>query len=316
MKRENFYRRDPGAALAGMANMTLEERGVYNTIIDLLYLTWRPLEDNRAYIAGHCGCAVQKLNPIIARLIEKRKLVRFEEDGQTYLSNPKFEDERTAVKGPSDTRSGRASAGKKVPHVEEKSGEVGEKSAGVEKNPPICRDEPQEIQPVTPLDKSRVDKTELTLLSPDGDQPSPKSKYPELFERAWRSYPHVTGRSSKPKALASWKRLSPEQREALPAAAARFAKEGREPKADCGAPGMHLWIRDEKFADWTGGQPSIAPTMASIPKFPNAAIRGYVVKAKGEPWAVSYLDTCAFAEVGGVRTIWAPPTSAKAQVSR
>ena len=75
MKRENFYRRSPDDALAGMVGMTLEERGVYNTVIDLIYLTWRPLEDSRAYIAAHCGCAVQRLNPILNRLIERGKRV-------------------------------------------------------------------------------------------------------------------------------------------------------------------------------------------------------------------------------------------------
>lgn len=108
-------RHDPGGA------------GVYNTIIDLLYLTWRPVEDNRAYIAGHCGCAVQKLNPLITKLIAAGKLVRFEDDGQGYISNPAFERERASVKGVT-TRSGRGK-------VEEKSGGVGEKSAGVGKNP-------------------------------------------------------------------------------------------------------------------------------------------------------------------------------------
>jgi 5-methylcytosine-specific restriction endonuclease McrA len=93
VRRENFYRRDPGAALAGMAGMSLEERGVYNTLIDLMYLTWRPVEDNRAYIAGHCGCAVQKLNPIIRRLIERRKLIVINVDGQDYLKTCEFRDD-------------------------------------------------------------------------------------------------------------------------------------------------------------------------------------------------------------------------------
>lgn len=166
MKRENFYRRDPGAALAGMAGMSLEERGVYNTIIDLLYLTWRPVEDNRAYIAGHCGCAVQKLNPLINRLIAAGKLVRFEEGGQAYISNPKFEAERKDVKGATKTRSGRAV-------VDEKSPGVGEKSAGVEENPHTCQSEGEQKQPVTGLDKSREDKSRGSEPIGSGDAPSP-----------------------------------------------------------------------------------------------------------------------------------------------
>ena len=32
-----WYKRDPNAALTGMASLTLEERGAYNTILDLIY---------------------------------------------------------------------------------------------------------------------------------------------------------------------------------------------------------------------------------------------------------------------------------------
>lgn len=191
-RRENFYRRDPGLALQGMSSMSLEERGVYNTVIDLLYLTWRPLEDDRGYIAGHCRCAVQKLNPILNRLIAAGKLVTFVEDGRAYISNPTFERERAAVKGASKTRSGRA-------HVEEKSGEVGEKSEGVGKNTALLDIEDEENQRDKPLDKSRVDETRVEkpptplkggladLLGGDGpDEPvtarrKPKRPIPDGF---------------------------------------------------------------------------------------------------------------------------------------
>lgn len=159
-KRENFYRRDPGLALAGMAGMSLEERGVYNTILDLLYLTWRPVEDNAAYIAAHCGCAVQKLNPIIAKLVEKRKLIRFVEGGQSYISNPAFEDERDEVKGPAKSRSGRRSAAGNEAQVEEKSPGVEEKSASVSENPPLLDIDCEEKQSVTPLDRQEKTREE------------------------------------------------------------------------------------------------------------------------------------------------------------
>jgi hypothetical protein len=84
-------------------------------------------------------------------------------------------------------------------------------------------------------------------LSPEGDE---KPEYPEAFEVCWKAYPHVKGRSSKPKALGLWKRITAGRRALLPAACTRYAAEGREPKADCGAPGMHLWLRDQKYLDW------------------------------------------------------------------
>jgi hypothetical protein len=59
---------------------------------------------------------------------------------------------------------------------------------------------------------------------------------------------------------------------------------------------------------YTGGEAATAgaASLAAIPKFPNAAIRAYVVDHKSEGWAVSFLDTCAYAEAPDGRTITAP----------
>lgn len=78
-------------------------------------------------------------------------------------------------------------------------------------------------------------------------------EYPPAFDAPWRAYPHVRGRSSKPKALTAWRRLSASDRDALPAAVARYAKEGREPHQDCGAPAMERWLAARRFEDWLPG---------------------------------------------------------------
>lgn len=163
-KGENFYRRDPSKALSGMIGLTLEERGVYNTILDLLYSTWRPLEDDRPFIANWCGCAVQKMNPIIRRLLEKGRLITFKEDGRSYLSDEAFEAERAKVKGAAPTRSGRG-------QKREKSGEVEEKSAGVGQNPPLLDTETPAKQHVMTLDKNREEKNSV----PSGTGETPTS---------------------------------------------------------------------------------------------------------------------------------------------
>lgn len=161
MKRENFYRRNPNDALAGMVGMSLEERGVYNTVIDLLYSTWRPVEDSRQFIAGWCGCAVQKLNPILDRLIARGKLIRFEESGSFYISNQRFEDERAEVRGQGKSRSGRGKVG-------EKSDDVGGKSVGVEQNTEVVGGKGEGNQSDAPLDKNREDKKKNTPHTPNG----------------------------------------------------------------------------------------------------------------------------------------------------
>ena len=171
-KGQNFYRRDPSKALSGMIGLTLEERGVYNTVLDLLYSTWRPLEDDRAFLANWCGCAVQKLNPIIRRLIEKGRLITFEEGGRTYLSDEAFEAERATVKGAPQTRSGRAQVG-------EKSGEVGEKSAGVGTNTGLLDASDEEKQRLAALEKSREEKNNPP--TPQGGRRKPKIAIPDGF---------------------------------------------------------------------------------------------------------------------------------------
>jgi hypothetical protein len=138
-----------------------------------------------------------------------------------------------------------------------------------------------------------------TTFSPSGDGAS-QGKYPEQFERAWKSYPHFKGRSSKPKALMAWQRLEQAVQEVLPEACARFAREGREPRTEWGAPGMHKWLSDEKFIDWLQGA-AVAPSAA---RFPNATIRDAAVHANGEGWAVSYIDRCTWDEPA--KTIFCP----------
>lgn len=93
--------------------------------------------------------------------------------------------------------------------------------------------------------------------------PEPAKPYPDLFEAAWKAYPHVRGRSSKPKALGLWRRLPPATREALPSAAARYARDGREPKAECGAPGMDRWLSSQRYTDWISDDPG--PLLAVAP---------------------------------------------------
>lgn len=90
--------------------------------------------------------------------------------------------------------------------------------------------------------------------------PSRATTYPEPFEAAWKAYPHVRGRSSKPKALGIWRRMDAATRQALPSAIARYAREGREPREKCGAPAMERWLRDARFEAWlTDEQPTIRP---------------------------------------------------------
>lgn len=70
----HFYKRDPDAALAGMVGLTLDERGAYNTVIDLLYARDGDLPDDEHLICSHLGCRPQTWRRIKTSLISKGKL--------------------------------------------------------------------------------------------------------------------------------------------------------------------------------------------------------------------------------------------------
>jgi len=74
MGRIRWYKRDPDAALAGMMILTLEERGAYNTILDLIYSHGGELCDDQRFIAGWLRCDVRVWKRIRARLIDLKKL--------------------------------------------------------------------------------------------------------------------------------------------------------------------------------------------------------------------------------------------------
>ncbi len=69
-----WYKREPHAALAGMIQLTLEERGAYNTILDLIYMADGALPDEPAAICKWLGTNTQRWRRIRTALIKKKKL--------------------------------------------------------------------------------------------------------------------------------------------------------------------------------------------------------------------------------------------------
>lgn len=69
-----WYKRDPNAALEGMAMLTLEERGAYNTTLDLIYSHDGKVDDDDRYLAGWLRVDVRVWRRIRARLLVLGKL--------------------------------------------------------------------------------------------------------------------------------------------------------------------------------------------------------------------------------------------------
>ncbi len=83
-----WYKRYPADALNGMQDLSCEEKGAYNTVLDLIYMRGGPIEDDPQYIARRCGCSTRRWNQLRQRLIDLGKLV-LTDTGR--LSNPRSE---------------------------------------------------------------------------------------------------------------------------------------------------------------------------------------------------------------------------------
>lgn len=67
----NFYTSD---FLGGTAGMTAATRGVYITLLCLIYETERPLTQSMETLARRCGCTLPALNKALAALVEEGKM--------------------------------------------------------------------------------------------------------------------------------------------------------------------------------------------------------------------------------------------------
>lgn len=90
MSERPFYKRYPSDFIAGTIGLSLEEKGAYSLILDLLYDRWSPIPDDPRYIAGVCGVSVRRWNAIRSKLIEAGKIIIH--DG--HIDNHRAEKER------------------------------------------------------------------------------------------------------------------------------------------------------------------------------------------------------------------------------
>jgi uncharacterized protein YdaU (DUF1376 family) len=69
-----YHKRYHSDALAGFMPLTLEERGAYQTLLDMMYDRGGPLIDNERLLAGYMNCSLRKWRQIRDQLIEKGKI--------------------------------------------------------------------------------------------------------------------------------------------------------------------------------------------------------------------------------------------------
>jgi uncharacterized protein YdaU (DUF1376 family) len=69
-----YHRRYHGDALQGYMPLTLDERGAYTTILDLIYDNGGPIVRNERYLSGMMNCSVRLARSLIDALIQHQKL--------------------------------------------------------------------------------------------------------------------------------------------------------------------------------------------------------------------------------------------------
>lgn len=85
-----YHKRYHSDALAGFMSLSLEERGAYQTLLDLMYDRGGPILDNERLLAGYMGVSLRKWKTLRESLIEKGKIY-VTDDG--LLSNSRVEKE-------------------------------------------------------------------------------------------------------------------------------------------------------------------------------------------------------------------------------
>jgi uncharacterized protein YdaU (DUF1376 family) len=74
MSEIKWYKRDPNSALTGMMCLTLEERGAYNTVLDLIYTHGGKVIDDDRFLSGWMRCDIRVWKRIKKTLLELGKL--------------------------------------------------------------------------------------------------------------------------------------------------------------------------------------------------------------------------------------------------
>lgn len=120
MSKLEWYPRYSGRALRGMECLTLEERGAYNTLLDMIYDRGEAVPDDEQRIAGEMRVSVRKWRVIRAALLVKNRIISRQNDrGLPVLTDDVAEAElvsrtaRSRANAESGATGGRVSAEKR-----------------------------------------------------------------------------------------------------------------------------------------------------------------------------------------------------------
>jgi len=94
MKGHPWYKRFPSDFVAGTLGLSLEEKGAYSLLIDLMHDRGGPLDKDLKALSIAFGCSPPRVERILAALLAKGKLI---ETAEGRLSNPRVEHDLQAA---------------------------------------------------------------------------------------------------------------------------------------------------------------------------------------------------------------------------
>lgn len=251
MSEQPWHKRFHSDALSGYLDLTLEERGAYTTLLDMLYDRREPIIENERLLAGYLGVSVRKMRSVIDALIAKGKIHRTD-DGR--LSNRRFEKEienelKTARKRAENGSNGGRTRAENAKNINENN-ETDQ--AGLEPDLSLYQ---------KPYSRSQ-EEAPLTPLSGGED---------EFAQAVWEVFPRHLN-STKSDAEAEWSKLSVAERRDCRLGAQAYRDEHDKAAAQGRNPipkKLSTWIAKR---GWEGMTPAAAGDVAVIaptsPDFP------------------------------------------------
>ena len=131
MGQLRWYKRDPRAALIGMMEMSLAERGAYTTVLDLIYIYDGALPDNPEMIARYLRVSLKAWASIRGRLISAGKL--YVHGGCLHNERADFEVEKALKRIKNAATAGLASADSRTQPIDNAKGGPNARSTGVQR---------------------------------------------------------------------------------------------------------------------------------------------------------------------------------------
>lgn len=222
--------------------LTLEERGAYTTLLDLMYDDGEPLLDNERLRAGQLGVPLQRYKKLRNILIDKKKIY-MNEDGK--ISNNRFDEEMKKKSGLAAKRSIAGSTPKKVSKKDSKNLP---KSDQLSENFSLSLSEVFEKKPNEINGKSNqmIDQNDNTNQIPDTRDQNKKKIYTKDFEDWLDTFPNRKGKWDA--SLSYTKALKETPHEDLIYASKKYADEIKE--SGQWAKNPSTWLNKKTYLDY------------------------------------------------------------------